>query len=338
VLGGLLVQSLSWRWVFYVNVPLGILATLFAFFFLLEGEQIKGVGKFDPAGFWLAGIGLATLMYGLTEGAGYGWLSLNILSGIAIGMVLLVAFVIVELRVKEPMLDLRLLKNKLFRIINLSTLFSGAGFLGVLFLVPLFLQVGRGASPFLAGLTTFPEAIGVLTATQLVVWLYPRVGPRRLIAGGLTFVAVVMLFFCLVGLNTELWYLRILMFLCGFGMGFSFIPGSAAAFATISHNETGRASAFMAAQRQIGFAVGVAVVSSVLSFIGMVTVNAHGTVQPNLTAYHAAFVVSSGLVLIGAFCALFIRDSEAAATMKIHKKGESVANASAEEELVLAAH
>jgi EmrB/QacA subfamily drug resistance transporter len=315
VIGGLLVQQFSWRLVFYVNVPIGLATLLFGLVFLQGTPTHKGTGRFDPAGFALAGIGLALLMYALTEGPTYGWSSFNISGSCLAGLLLLTAFVVVELRVKEPMLDLRLLGNRLFCTCNLVTMFSGAGFLGVLFVTPLFLQEARGVSPLLSGLTTFPEAIGVVLSTQIVARLYPNIGPRRLIAFGLSAVATMMALLCLVGLNTDLWIMRGLMFLIGAGMAFAFIPVQAAAFATISPAATGRASALNNMQRQLGFALGVAILGTVISILGPVTSSTHG-IQPNLNAYHAAFVTAALLALAASGVALFIQDRDAASTMR----------------------
>src|SRR6266566_3635543 len=196
VLGGLLVTQLSWRWVFYVNVPIGIVACLFGLIFLHEYRE-PAAGRFDVPGFLLAGGGLALVMYALSEGPTYGWTSPGIFGSALVGLLVLAAFVVVELRTQEPMVDLRLLGDRLFRTTNLVSLFAGAGFLGVLFVGPLFLQEGRGASALTSGLTTFPEAIGVVLSTQIVALLYPRVGPRRLMAAGLIGVAIMMSLLCL---------------------------------------------------------------------------------------------------------------------------------------------
>src|SRR5436305_10579128 len=285
ILGGLLETQLSWRWVFYVNVPIGIVACLFGLIFLYEHKE-ETPGRFDLAGFLLAGIGLALIMYALSEGPSSGWTSINIFGSALVGTLLLCAFVMIELRVPEPMIDLRLLHNRLFRTTNLVSLFAYAGFLGVLFIAPLFLQEARGVSALVSGLTTFPEAIGVVLSTQLVARLYPRIGPRRLMAGGLTGVSIMMALLTLMGQDTNLWVMRVLMFLIGAGMAYAFLPLRAAAFATISSASTGRASAFYSAQTQLGAAIGVAVLGSVLSDIGPTTLSATGAVEPNLMAYH----------------------------------------------------
>lgn len=316
VIGGFLVEHLSWRWTFYVNVPIGIATLLFGLFFLREERQGHAAGRFDPAGFLLGGIGLALVMYALTEGSTYGWSSPSILGSALAGLLLLGVFVVVELHVKEPMLDLRLLADRLFRTTNLVSLFSGAGFMGLLFVAPLFLQEARGASALTSGLTTFPEALGVIASTQIVARLYPRVGPRRLAVVGLVGITIVISLLCFMGLDTNLWLMRVLMFLTGAGMACVFIPVPTAAFATISPAATGRASALYNAQGRVGAALGIALLSTVLSIIGPVSLGARGTAQPNLAAYHAAFLASAALALIAACIALTIHDRDAAATMR----------------------
>jgi EmrB/QacA subfamily drug resistance transporter len=327
VLGGLLVTQLSWRWVFYVNVPIGIAACLFGLIYLHEHREATP-GRFDLAGFLLAGIGLPLVMYALSEGPSSGWTSVNILGSAIVGMFLLGAFVVIELRKREPMIDLHLLRDRLFRTTNLVSLFAYAGFLGVLFVSPLFLQEARGVSALTSGLTTFPEAIGVVLSTQVVARLYPRIGPRRLMAGGLTGVAIMMAILSLIGQDTNLWVMRVLMFFIGAGMAYAFLPLRAAAFATISNTSTGRASAFYSSQTQLGAAIGVAVLGSVLSIIGPTTLSATGTIQPNLAAYHAAFLAAAVLALIAACIALTISDRDAAITMR--RRGD--ANSTGEKE------
>src|SRR3989440_4929658 len=267
VLGGLLVQQLSWRWVFFVNVPIGIAAFMFGLLFLQEHRE-SAAGHFDLPGFLLAGSGLALTLYALSEGPTRGLSSPVVLVSALGGLLLLSAFVVVELRRREPMVDLRLLGNGLFRTATLVSLFSSAGFLGVLFVGPLFLQEGLGVSPLTSGLTTFPEALGVVTSTQIVAWLYPRVGPRRLMVPGLIGVAVVMALMSLLGRDTNLWFMRLLMLLTGAGMAYAFVPGQTAAFATISSAKTGRASALSNAMRQLGSAFGVAVLAEELTVVG----------------------------------------------------------------------
>jgi EmrB/QacA subfamily drug resistance transporter len=315
VIGGLLIDKLSWRWVFYVNVPIGLLALLFGILFLQEYHR-EDVKTFDILGFILAGFGLALTMYALSEGPDYGWTSPGILISGFVGLALLVLFALIEVRSTHPMLELRLFRNRVFRTCNLISLFSGAGFLGLLYAAPLFLQLARGASALTSGLTTFPEAVGVLIATQIVTRLYPSIGPRRLIVGGLSGVALVMALLSLIGQDTSFWFFRGLMFLIGAGMAFSFSSTQTAAFATISSAETGQASALYNAQRQVGASLGVAIISTVISAVGLTQLGPGGTLVPNLASYHAGFITAAVFALIGVAFALAVRDSDAISTMR----------------------
>src|SRR4051794_38813262 len=141
VLGGLLVDTLSWRWVFFVNLPIGIFALIFGLLCLGEQRQ-EHPGRFDVRGFGLSGVGFAALMYGISEGPSHGWGSPVILTSIVLGAVLLVALVITQRRTAEPLLDLKLFSDRLFRSTNAVMFLATAGFLGTLFVVALFFQNG----------------------------------------------------------------------------------------------------------------------------------------------------------------------------------------------------
>jgi EmrB/QacA subfamily drug resistance transporter len=315
VVGGLLIEQLSWRWAFYVNVPVGLSALIFGFLFLHEHRE-PAAGRFDVPGFLLAGTGLPLVMFALSEGPNRGWTSPVILACAVAGALILTIFVVVELRVAAPMVQLRLLANRLFRSTLMVNFFAAGAFLGTLFLVPLFLQEARGASPLSSGLTTFPEAIGVVVSTQVVARLYPRIGPRRLMSGGLVFVATSIALLCTVGLDTNTWVVRGLMFMLGVGMANVFLPNQAASLATISREATGRATTLSTVQRQLGAATGIALVSTVLAAVGVVQVDAAGVETPHLAAYRTAFLTAAGLALVGACLALKVPDRDAAATMR----------------------
>jgi EmrB/QacA subfamily drug resistance transporter len=326
ILGGLLIEKLSGHWAFYVNVPIGLTAFLFGLAFLHEHRE-PATGRFDLPGFLLAGLGFALVMYALSEGPLHGWTSPSIASSGVAGLLVLATFVVVELRSRDPLIQLRVLHNRLFRTTMMVSCCASAGFMGVLFLMPLFLQVARGDSPLASGLTTFPEAIGVLVSTQIVARMYPWIGPRRLMAGGLAGVATAMALLCVIDLQNSAWLVRLLMFLIGVGMAYVFLPNQAASFATISRAETGRASTLSSVQRQLGSATGVAVLSTVLAAIGPIVYTTAGVARPNLDAYHAAFLVAAGFALLGALLALIVPDRDAAATMRMPGRREATPHA-----------
>lgn len=314
IIGGAILAEWSWPWIFFVKVPVGLAALIFGLLFLHEHKE-EDPGGFDIAGFILAGAGFALLMFGLSEGPQRGWASPVILVTVISGIISLTLFVWVEMRLRAPMIQLRLLKNKLFASTLAVSFFGSAGFIGVLFLVPLYLQEAIQLTPFEAGLSTAPEAVGVILSTQVVARIYSRVGPRRLMSGGLFGVAVSIGLMTLIQPETNIWLIRFLMFCLGAGMAFVFLPNQTASLATISRRDTGRATTLTNVQRQLGGALGVALLSSVLASFGAVVTTSDGTTEPNMTAYRAAFIAAAILALIGASLAQRVPDSEAEVTM-----------------------
>jgi EmrB/QacA subfamily drug resistance transporter len=314
VLGGLLVTDLSWRWVFYVNVPIGVAAFTFGALFLEQSVQAQP-GRFDLAGFALSGLGLGLLMYGVAEGPGLGWHRPEVLGTIAAGLVLLAAMAGVELRSPAPMVDLRLLGNRLFRAGNGVMVLASVAFLGTLYTISLYYQDGRGLSALGSGLSTFPEALGVMAGAQLASRvLYPRLGPRRHITIGLAGTAASIALLALMGPQASLWWARLLMLTLGLSMAQVFVPVQAASFATITPASTGRASTMFNAIRQLGGAIGVAVLTTVIVAAGPDRLVA-GHPVANLNAYRAAFLAAAAICACGVACSLSIRDADAASTI-----------------------
>jgi EmrB/QacA subfamily drug resistance transporter len=324
VLGGLIVTNISWRWIFLVNLPIGAVALWFGWRYLQEHRH-PATGRFDIAGFVLSGAALALIVYTLSEGPNSGWTSpLVITCGVA-GVVAAVLMTYVELRVPSPMLDLRLLHNRMFRQCNLVGLFSIASFLGVTFVMPLYLQLLRGMTPLASGLTTFPQAFGIMASSLIAGRLYKRIGPRRLMTGGFLAAAVAIAFYTRLGLHTSLWLIRALMFGRGLCMGFAFVPMQAASYATIDPSQNGRASSIFSTQRQVGVSIGVAIMASILAaHMSLSRSPRADEIGRALTGVRWAFGIAVLLALIAALCAWFIRDEDAEATMVARKQPVAV--------------
>ena len=314
VLGGILVTTLSWRWCFYVNVPFGIVALIVGILFLAEHRE-PVPGEFDIAGFLLAGVGLALFLYSISEAPTVGWTDPTVIATGVIGIGALIAMVFVELRKTNPMLNLRLLNDRLFRITMIVGFVSLTAFQGNLFLVPQFLQNVRGASALSSGLTTFPGSLGLLVTSQIAARVYPLAGPRRLVVGGLTGATIILLTFSFgVGLSTSTWTIRVLAFLNGCCLAFVTIPIQASSFTTISSADTGRASALFTTQQRVSGSFGVAIIATVIA--SSVHLSPTTTGADLIPAYHNAFLAAAALLLIGALLALKIHDSDAAPTMR----------------------
>jgi EmrB/QacA subfamily drug resistance transporter len=314
VVGGLLVTDASWRWVFYVNLPIGIAALIFGILFVRQSTESQP-GLFDWRGFALSGIGLGLFMYGISEGPDLGWGSARILITGLVGAALLVTMVFVELRTPQPIVALRLLSNRLFRSATGAIVMVSIAFFGVLFAVTLYFQDGRGLSALDAGLSQFPSAVGVIVGSQLSSRIiYWRLGPRRHLTFGLCGVTVFIALLALLGPTTSLWWARLILFGMGFSMAQVFVPAQAASFATISPADTGRASTLYNVSRQLGGAVGVALLTTTIVIVGPLRL-VDGHAVANLTAYHVCFLVAAASALLGVMASITIDDADAAQTM-----------------------
>ena len=309
VLGGLIVSDWSWRWAFFVNVPIGALGLLFGLVYLQEPER-HPAGGFDLLGFLLAGAGFALFMFGISEGPHRGWSDPPILIGIFGGGTLIALLIRQQLTRTDPLLNLRLLSNRLLRTATSVIFFAAAAFLGSLFTISLFFQEGLGLSPLASGLSTFPEAAGVMVGSQVASRvLYPRIGARRLMLLGLTGLGLCMLLLTQVDARSDLWWMRIVMFFIGYAISHNFVAAQATAFSEISHADTARASTIFNALRQLGAATGVAVLATVLSEVGPITVT-NGKPVANLGAYHWSFAAATVLAWIGAAIANSLRSDQ----------------------------
>jgi EmrB/QacA subfamily drug resistance transporter len=317
VLGGYLVEYQSWHWIFLINVPIGLAGLLFAALVLREGKE-ENAGRLDVPGFLLGSFGLAAVVYALAEAGTHGFDNGRVISFGVGGLALLGAFAVLELNVAEPMIDVRLLKNRLFAAANAVQLLSMAGMQGALFLLPLFLQAERGMTPLESGLTTFPQAIGVVLIVQPAQRIYRRFGPRRMMIAGMIGATITTFAFLAVGLETDAWWIRLIQVGRGVSFGLTLVPLQAATFATIRSEDTGRASAIFNSGRQVAASFGVALIATVLT--NRMTHHAAQMGNPRTTAgavlgFHDAFFVAGLLAIVGIVASFIIRDEDAVSTM-----------------------
>jgi EmrB/QacA subfamily drug resistance transporter len=315
VVGGFLVEYASWEWIFLINIPIGVTALLITLFYVREHRE-AAPGRFDVPGFVLSAAGLGCLMYALAEAGEHGFSDPRVIAFGVAGLALIAALVAVELRTAEPLLNMRLFGNALFRACNvcwLTTMFAGSS---MIFLLTLQLQTARGLSPLEAGLTTFTMAIGVMIIAQPASRIYRRIGPRRMIFTGMLVSALVTLALSTISLDTNLWTIRGLMLLRGLGFGCVLVPLQAATYAQIAPSDTGRATALYNATSQFASGFGVAVAATFLT----ARLTSHGTALgvPGTgvnDAFQESFLFMGLLALVSVGVALLIRDRDAAATM-----------------------
>ncbi|MBV2156407.1 DHA2 family efflux MFS transporter permease subunit [Kitasatospora sp. SUK 42] len=290
-LGGYLTEHLSWHWLFLVNVPIGAAAVLLGVLALRPQEE-PPAGRFDTTGFLLATPGLGLLTYALGFGPSHGWSSPGVaLSGL-LGLVLTGAAVRHQLRTTEPLVDLRLLADRTFGTASWLALLTSAGLMGALFVLPLLYQATRGASALDAGLSVFPEAIGLMAASQVVDRLLPRLGPRRLALPALLLAAVVL---ASLGFAENPWAVRALMFAVGLILGTAVLTVQITGFADVPGPAMGRAMGLFTIIRTLGGALGIAATAAL---IGAVTDGS----DPG--PYRLALCLTAALVAAGSLLAV----------------------------------
>jgi DHA2 family multidrug resistance protein len=261
--GGYLVEYVDWRVIFTLNVPIGIVGILLGSAWLRETERIKGL-KFDLRGFLLSAVGFSALLLGLSDAGTDGWTSPGILARFAIGGVCLVAWVWVELTDDQPLLELRLFKDRTFALAMLVNFVLTVGMFGGQLLVPLFLQSFRGLGAAETGLITMTQALAMLPMMPLVGRLADRFGTRTILLVGLPLVAISMWQFSGLTLDTSDSQLRLWLAARGITMGLVMMPAMTAALNTVPHELTSRGSSLTNVMRQVFGSFGTAIFVTLL--------------------------------------------------------------------------
>jgi len=311
VVGGLILKFTSWRWIFFVNLPVGAIALAMAWKWI-RADEPSDAKRFDVTGFVLLASGLSLTLYGISRGGDRGWGATPIWLSLVVGLALLSAMAFVELRARQPLLELRHFAERNFRVFNVVSLPVYAGFISLLYLLPLFLQMEAGHDPLQVGLALFPQPLGVLVTSQLVGrFLYKRYGPRRLMLVGAAGALLVGLATARIDTDVSLGYVRVLMFARGLAMGLFFVPIQSAVYARTERRAMTQATAIYGTTRQVAPAVGVAIVSTVL---------ANGIAGSTIAAdrvvgYQQALVASALMFAVAALVTLWVRDRDVAATM-----------------------
>jgi EmrB/QacA subfamily drug resistance transporter len=264
VLGGLIVDNLSWRWIFYVNVPIGVLGLAMGAR-LLPRMRGGGHATLDALGLALVSPGLALIVFGLSETQSHGGFGASVVWGPILGGALLVAaFAVHALRDTQPLIDLRLFARREFSAAAVTTFLIGAALFGGMILLPLYFQVVRGEDALHAGLLLAPQGLGAALTMPLAGRLTDRVGGGRVVVGGLLLLALGTIPFTQVGPDTPYWLLVGASFVRGFGLAGSMMPAMAAAYALLEHAAVPRATSALNVLQRVGGSLGTAVLSVIL--------------------------------------------------------------------------
>ncbi|MEU5658224.1 MFS transporter [Streptomyces sp. NPDC047737] len=270
LVGGVMVEHLTWQWIFWINVPIGLVLLPLGRWKLAESRGPNS--RLDLIGTVLAGVGLFGIVFGLIQGPTDGWTSPLVLAALAGGALVLVAFVAWELRTDMPMFPMRLFRHRTFSGMNAAGLLMFAGMFGSVFLLTQFFQGPRGYSPMEAGLRILPWTAVPIFVAPLVGLLSDRIGSRAIVAIGLTFQA------CGLGwiasrVSPDVDYVSLIpaLVMCGLGMTFYFSPTANLVMGSVDAQDRGMASGAVNSLRELGGVLGVAVLASVFTAHGELT-------------------------------------------------------------------
>ncbi len=312
LLGGVLTDALSWEWIFFVNIPVGLVAFALAPLLLRESRDTH-VKTFDALGAFLVTGGLTALVLGITQGRDWGWSSGRTIGVFAAAAALLLAFVVWEKRVDEPLMRFGLLRTKTVLGANVAGFILGTALFSMFLMLTLYMQQVLGYSAMKTGVAYLAVAGTSIIWANVAAMLVNRVGVRPLIAGGMALLAVGMLLFAQVPVDGSYWtHLLPGFLLVAVGLAFCFVPISIAALAGVNRSEAGIASGLINTTQQVGGAVGIALLSTV-AITRTENEVASGTAVPEAmtSGFQLAFWVGAAIAIVGVIASLvLIRQEE----------------------------
>ena len=267
ILGGWLVDGPGWRWIFLINVPVGIAALVYSWI-VLEKDDPKPSESFDFIGMLLLSPGLASMLYGISSIPQYGtFFATKVLVFTSIGAVLTLAFVPCALRKSNihPLVDLRLFRNKELTIAVISMSFFAIAFFGASLLFPQYFQYVRKMDALHAGLMLAPQAVGSMLTMPIAGVLSDKKGPGKVVLVGVVTIIAGMAMFSMLTDTTPYWYLLLALFVMGLGMGATMMPIFSAALATLKDAQIARGSTLMNIIQNVAASVGTAVITVILT-------------------------------------------------------------------------
>lgn len=300
VVGGAVVEGISWQWVFWLNVPIGLVLAPLA---LRRLEESHGpAGKLDLPGLALASVGLFGIVWGVIRGNGQGWASPEIVSSLTLGAVFVVAFVAWELHTTTPMLPMQLFRSRTFSLSNVASLFMFFGMFGSIFLLAQFFQTVQGYGPLGSGLRILPWTLAPIFIAPIAGALSDRIDPKRIVGVGLSMQAIALAWIAAVSTPTTPYSHLIGPFIiAGIGMALFFAPIANIVLSAVRPEQEGQASGANNAIRELGGVFGVAVLASVFAHVG-----GYDNPQAFVDGTTSAVYVGAAVVAFGAIAAFAI--------------------------------
>jgi EmrB/QacA subfamily drug resistance transporter len=304
LVGGILTEKINWSWIFFVNIPVGILGVIAARVFIDETKDTSREQRLDLPGLVTSAVGLFALTYGLIETNTHAWGSTRVLVLLGIAVVALVAFVILELRQRLPMLDLSLFRDPTFSGANTTMGLVGLAMFGIFFYNSLFLQNVLGYSAIKTGATFLPMTVLIILVAPVAGRASDRIGPRWLMGAGMTLLTGSLLLFATLDQQSSFWNILPGLLVGGFGMAITMAPTTSAAMGSVPVDKAGVGSAVINSMRQVGGSLGIAIMGTLVA--AEVSVSQFDPRYPVqfVDGYHRALMVGAGILLAGAFVAV----------------------------------
>jgi EmrB/QacA subfamily drug resistance transporter len=301
LVGGIITEHISWSWIFYINVPIGILGILAARIFIDESRDTTEQ-RLDFPGLATSAIALFALTYGLIKSNERGWGDPLVLGLFAVAAVFFVAFVMLERHQRLPMLDLNLFRNRSFASANVIMFLIGLAMFGTFFFVSLFVQNILHYSPIQAGATFLPMTLFIIFVAPIAGKLADKVGPRALMVPGLALVTLSLVLFSIQDETSTFWTLLPALLVGGLGMALAMAPTTAAAMHAVPIDKAGVGSAVINSARQVGGSVGIAVTGAIVA----TQVNPrHPTPHDFVNGFQLGLRVAAGIAFVGVLVAAF---------------------------------
>jgi len=301
LVGGLLTEHAGWNWIFFINVPVGVLGIL-ASFVLIDESRDETHERLDLPGLATSALGLFALTYGLIEANNYGWGSTRIVGAFVVAAVALTSFLLLESRTRAPMLDLTLFRNRTYVGANLVMLLVALAMFGVFFFVSLYMQNVLGYSAVQAGAAFLPMTLLIIVVAPLAGRASDRFGSRWLMATGMVLLAAQLAYFSQLSADATFWRLLPALILGGFGMSMTMTPSSAAAMRAVPVAKAGMGSAVLNAFRQVGGSTGIALMGAIMAS----RLTTPPTASSFMDGFERALLVAAGIALAGAIVAAIL--------------------------------
>lgn len=308
--GGVLTDLLSWRWILFINVPIGVLTAAAARLVLVESKVEGERPVLDWAGAVAITGGLSLLVYGIVSTDEHGWGDVRVLFPILLGAALVAAFVAIEARHRAPLAPLRLFRSRTLVGANLIMVLLGSMMFGVFFFLSQYTQDVLGWSPLKTGFAFLPMPVAIIIGTQLATRTVAKVGPKFLLALGPLFSTVGLVWLAqLTTHSSYLWHLGAPGALVTFGIGLCFVPVTMAATGGVPSRDAGLASGLINTTRQIGGSVGLAVLATIAASRAAHLGRAHSALFDQTSGYNRAYLVAAAFALAASLIAMVVLPS-----------------------------